>query len=158
MVLLPPRSKRIESLISLVVLLLLMFIGVGVFVKQFYYQPGRLGLGEAGLIGLSSHTGRSTGPAVIPSVPDGFEKLSEVVRYIYNNSGCLQKDLMKTFKLDRARLINCVNILEFYGFIRKERVGSTSKLIWLLQNKEALKQPLQNREVQKHRKWWQFWK
>jgi hypothetical protein len=76
-VLLPPRPKRIESLISLAVLLLLVFIGIGVFIKQFYYHPGRLGLEEGGLISLSSHTDQLASPVIIPPLPDGFEKLSE---------------------------------------------------------------------------------
>ncbi len=85
MVLLPPRPKRAESLVSLAVLLLLVFIGIGVFIKQFHYQSGRLGLEGAGLIHLSSQPSKPAGPAIIPSLPDGFEKLSEVETFDSEN-------------------------------------------------------------------------
>lgn len=85
MVLLPPRPKRAESLLSLAVLLLLVFIGIGVFIKQFHYQPGRLGLEGAGLIHLGSGPGEPTSPAIIPPLPDGFEKLSGIETFDSEN-------------------------------------------------------------------------
>ena len=85
MVLLPPRPKRTESLISLAVILLLVLIGVGIFVKQFHYQPGRLGLEGANLIHLGSGPVEPTSPAIIPPLPDGFEKLSETETFDSEN-------------------------------------------------------------------------
>jgi len=114
-VLLPPRPKRTESLISLAVLLLLVFIGIGVFIKQFYYQPGRLGLEGAGLIHLSSGQSELTGPAIIPPLPAGFEKLSEPETFdsknLYNKiNGKAGLYLESGFeKLTSQRFVNAVD-------------------------------------------------
>lgn len=59
-----------------------------------------------------------------------IEKLSEVVDYIKSNSGCLQKDLKKTFDLYPYLLARCTIYLEVCGLIRREKVGNTLRLVW----------------------------
>jgi hypothetical protein len=83
--LLPPRPRRAESLISLAVILLLVLIGAGVFIKQFHYQPGRLGREGADLVRFDPGQSKPKGPAIIPALPAGFEELSEVETFDSEN-------------------------------------------------------------------------
>lgn len=59
-----------------------------------------------------------------------IEKLSEVIKYIKKNSGCLQRDLKKMFDIDPYLLARCTVYLESCGLIKREKTDSTLRLVW----------------------------
>jgi hypothetical protein len=79
----PDRARHIESAISTCLLAVLFLIGIGVFIKQSYYDMSRLGISTT-FIELSSQPPAVTEqerPALVPLKPQGFNALSETEVY-----------------------------------------------------------------------------
>lgn len=83
----PGRSKRLESAISILLLVVLVLVGIGVFVRQFYGDIGRFGIEAAALQGLAGEatTGSDERTVLAGAVPSGFEEYSELKVYEADN-------------------------------------------------------------------------
>lgn len=82
----PGRNKRLESVISVLLLTLLLLIGIGVFIRQFDVDMVRFGIDTTTAVPLSEQTEPNTQePALDALTPDGFKKLSETETYEAGN-------------------------------------------------------------------------
>ena len=82
----PGRNKRLESVISILILGLLLLIGLGVFIRQFDVDMGRFGIDTTTAGPLLEQTEPNTQePALDALMPDGFKKFSEIETYDAGN-------------------------------------------------------------------------
>ena len=80
------RNKRLESVISILLLGILLLIGLGVFIRQFDVDMGRFGIDTTTAGPLLEQTEPNTQePALDALIPDGFKKLSETETYEAGN-------------------------------------------------------------------------
>ncbi len=81
------RAKRLESAISVFLLVILFLIGLAVFVKQSDFDMSRFGIGAAILSppAQESRTGMEEKPPFDFPAPSGFKKLSEAEIYVPEN-------------------------------------------------------------------------
>jgi hypothetical protein len=78
----PDRNKRLESIISTLLLAILFLIGLGVFIRQFDVDMGRFGIDTTTAGPLLEQTEPNTQePSLDTLTPDGFKKLSETETY-----------------------------------------------------------------------------
>jgi hypothetical protein len=78
----PDRNKRLESIISTLLLAILFLIGLGVFIRQFDVDMGRFGIDTTTTGPLLEQTEPNTQePSLDALTPDGFKKLSETETY-----------------------------------------------------------------------------
>jgi len=78
----PDRNKRLESIISTLLLAILFLIGLGVFIRQFDVDMGRFGIDTTTAGPLLEQTEPNTQePSLDALTPDGFKKLSETETY-----------------------------------------------------------------------------
>jgi hypothetical protein len=78
----PDRNKRLESIISTLLLAILFLIGLGVFIRQFDVDMSRFGIGTITADLLLGQTEPNTQePSLDALMPDGFKKLSKTETY-----------------------------------------------------------------------------
>lgn len=86
MSLVPGRNKRLESVISVLLLMLLLLIGIGVFIRQFDVDMVRFGIDTTTAGPLSEQIEPNTQePALDALTPDGFKEFSEIEMYDAGN-------------------------------------------------------------------------
>ena len=82
----PGLNKRLESVISFLLLAVLLLIGLGVFVRQFDVDMGRFGIDTTTAGPLLEQTEPNTQESALDALaPDGFKKLSETETYDAGN-------------------------------------------------------------------------
>jgi len=82
----PGRNKRLESVISVLLLMLLLLIGIGVFIRQFDVDMVRFGIDTTTAGPLSEQIEPNTQePALDALTPDGFKEFSEIEMYDAGN-------------------------------------------------------------------------
>jgi len=81
------RAKRLESVISVCLLVILFLIGVGVFIKQFDVDMGRFGIETASARRTSAkfEVNEKETIALSSFLPAGFEILSDIEAYNFEN-------------------------------------------------------------------------
>jgi len=86
MISVPGRNKRLESVISILLLCILLLIGLGVFIRQFDVDMVRFGIDTttAGPL-LVQIEPNAQEPDLDALTPDGFKKLSETETYDAGN-------------------------------------------------------------------------
>jgi len=89
--LVPGRTRRLESVVSICILAILFLIGLGVFLKQSDYDMSRFGIDTAGIELSSQQSGliREKKPDLVSLGPAGFKTLSEAE--IYNPENLYEK-------------------------------------------------------------------
>lgn len=75
------RNKRLESIISTLLLAILFLIGLGVFIRQFDVDMGRFGIDTTTAGPLLEQIEPMQEPALDALTPDGFKKFSETETY-----------------------------------------------------------------------------
>jgi hypothetical protein len=78
------RNRRLEPIISVLLLIILLLIGLGVFIKQFDFNMGQFGIGADLLLQQQGETTKIE-PDFEIHAPDGFKKLSEIELYNPDN-------------------------------------------------------------------------
>jgi len=83
----PGRNRRLESAISILLLLVLVIIGLGVFAKQFDVDMGRFGINatDTGLPSQQIQPERQDQSVLETLMPEGFKTLSEAESYNSDN-------------------------------------------------------------------------
>ena len=77
----PGRVKRCESAVSICLLVVLLLIGVGILIKQSFYDMSRFGIGTD----VELQSGEKEKTALASLIPAGFEALSEIETYTAEN-------------------------------------------------------------------------
>jgi hypothetical protein len=86
----PGRAKRLESVISICLLVVLFIIGVGIFIKQSKYSISQYGEGAADVSKPETQNSKSEVPLELsPLTPAGFETLSKAE--VYNSDNLYEK-------------------------------------------------------------------